>query len=360
MQCAIARKGRSIMTREAKVLRMVANGRMMTNNSYVILSNPINIDRNYKAYRFEGRKTATCNIIGCNNVCTCDNGSIKVITPFAPLGLTLCRYHANNVSSYSSENTVFAGIPTHDGITMSCELETSDNTPISRASFGQTKYGMLCMPTSDGSLNGHEPIEWKTRVYHSLQGATKLFGCFEAMLTENHISMDNKCGSHLHTGLSDNSMDFRRLFPDIATYFEAFGGVYEYLDKMPNAKMKEYFGRGFVGYARTLRKTANGYEMPKHDGNGKNMHDTRHFNGHENLYGTESYNCDQHLLAFNLQHSYSIEFRLARFTNATMYRKIAVVMHNVVIFLRDYHNGDISISTLNKALTALFKENYPY
>ena len=351
---------RETITRNEQVLAMVERGRVMTNNSYVILSNPINIDRNYKAYRFEGRKKAKCNVIGCNAECTRDNGSVKVITPFAPLGLTLCEFHAHNIGSYSSENTVYAGKPTNDGITMSCELETSDNTAISRACLGQTKYGMLCIPTSDSSLTtfGCEGIEYKTRVYHSLQGATKLFGCFEALLAENHVEMNDKCGSHMHTGLSDGSIDFRYLFPDIATYFEAFGGVYAYLDKMPNAKMREYFGRGFVSYARTLRKVGNHYEMPEHNGNGKKGYDTRKFTGCENLYGTESWNCDQHLLAFNLQHSYSIEFRLPRFTNATMYRKIAVVMHNVVIFLRDYHNGDITISTLNKALTALLSAQY--
>ena len=353
---------RSIITREMQVNNMIENGKLMTTNSYIILNNRINIDRNYEAYRFEGRKFATCNVVGCVHKCTANDGSVKVITPFAPLGLTLCSFHAHNIGSYSSENTEYAGKPTNDGITMSCELETSDNTPISRACLGRTKYGMLCMPTSDSSLTtfGCEGIEYKTRVYHSLQGATKLFGCFEALLTENHVEMNNKCGSHMHTGLSDNSIDFRHLFENIDTYWKAFGGVYEYLDKMPNAKMKEYFGRGFVNYARTLRKTENGYEMPEHDGNGKKGYDTREFTGRENLYGTGSWDCNQHLLTFNLQHSYSIEFRLPRFTNATMYRKIAVVMHNVVIFLRDYHNEDITIETLNKALTALFKENYPY
>ena len=349
-------------TRETKVMRAISKGKMMTVNSYVILSDPINVDRGYTAYRYEGRKPSICSWKGCNRICTCDNGSKKVILPNARLGITLCSDHASRTECYSSENFDFSGVITNDGITCSCELETSNNTAVSRAVLGQTKVGFGCMPTSDSSLGrwSDDAVEHKTKIYHSLQGATKLFGAFEALLTEGYVEMDNTCGSHMHTGLSDNSIDFRYLFKNVDEYFEAFGKVYAYLDKMPNAKMKEYFGRGFVGYARTLRKIDNGYVLPKHDGNGKNLHSNEYLSGSDNLYGTGSYNCTQHLLTFNLQHSYSIEFRLARFTNATMYRKIAVVMHNVVIYLRDYHNGDISLSTLGLALEALFKEAFPY
>lgn len=349
-------------TRETKVLRAIAKAKMMTANSYVILRDSINIDRGYNAYRVEGRKPAICAWEGCTHECTCNNGSVKVILPNARLGVTLCCDHASRTECYSSENYDFSGKITNDGITCSCELETSDNTAVSRATLGQTNVGFGCMPTSDSSLRNllGDPVEWKTKVYHSTQGATKLFGAFEALLNEGYIEMNDNCGSHLHTGLSDGSIDFRHLFKNVDEYFEAFGKVYDYLDKMPNAKMKEYFGRGFVGYSRTLRKTDNGYVLPKHNGNGKNLHSNEYLSGNDNLYGTGSYNCTQHLLTFNLQHSYSIEFRLARFTNATMYRKIAVVMHNVVIYLRDYYNNEISLKTLGLALEALFKEAFPY
>ena len=345
-----------------KVSKMIQKGKMLTANSYVILRNPINLDRNYKAYRFEGRKPCICNWEGCNNVCNKDNNSVKVITPFAPLGLTLCHYHASLTQCYSSENTVYNGKPTQDNITCSCELETSNNTPISRAVLGLTKYGFHCLPTSDSSVGAwsEDSVEHKTPIYHSLQGATKLFGAFESLLDEGYIEMDNTCGSHLHTGTSDNEIDFRYLFSNVEEYFNAFGALYEYLDKMPNEKMKSYFGRGFVGYARTLRRKNGRYVLPKHDGNGKNLHEDRYLSGSDNLYGTGSYDCTQHLLAFNLQHSYSIEFRLARFTSAEQYRRITVVMHNMVIFLRYYARHEITIETLSNALVALFKECYPY
>lgn len=350
------------MSTSAKVTRAIAKGKMMTANSYIMLGNPINLERRYEAYRFTGRKPCVCGWKGCNNICTSDNDSYKVFTPFAPNGVIICHDHATSTECYSTENMDFSGKVTSDGITCSCELETSDNTPMSRAVLGLTKYGFGCIPTSDSSLGRwcDNTAEYKTKIFHSLQGATKLFGAFESLLSEGYVKMDNTCGSHMHSGTSDGEIDFRHLFKNVDEYFIAFGKVYGYLDKMPNVKMKEYFGRGFVGYSRTLRKTDRGYVLPKHDGNGKNLHENEYLFGGDNLYGTESYNCTQHLLTFNLQHSYSIEFRLARFASAEQYRKIAVVMHNVVIYLRYYHRNEISLELLGDALEALFKECYPY
>ena len=230
------------MTTSAKVTKAIAKGKMMTANSYVILCNPMNEDRNYTAYRFEGRKPAVCSWNGCNCLCTKDNGSVKVITPFAPLGLTLCKKHASMTQCYSTENVDFTGTITNDGITCSCELETSDNTSVSRAVLGMTKKGFGCLPTSDSSIGlwSDDAVEWKTRVYHSLQGVTKLFGAFESLLSEEYVKMDNTCGSHMHTGTSDGEIDFRHIFKNVDEYYIAFGKVYAYLDKMPNQKMKKY------------------------------------------------------------------------------------------------------------------------
>jgi len=350
------------MKRREQIERMINKGKMMTSNSYVILRNAMNTDRNYSAYRFEGRRPAVCNHIGCGRLCERGDGSIKVITPFAPLGLTLCAFHAHNTDCYSLENDLFEGKVTKDGITISCELETSYNTSVSRAVLGMTKYGFHCVPTNDSSIDGYnDAIEWKTAVFNNLCAPIKLFGAVESLMCEGYLEMDGSCGSHLHTGLSNNEIDFRYLFDNIAEYWEAFGRVYAYLDGMPNEKMKQYFGRGFVGYARTLRKSDDDrYVLPRHDGNGKNTHSDRVLYADDNLYGNESFNCNQHYLAFNLQHSYSIEFRLAKFVNAAQYRKIAVVMHNVVIFLRDYYYRRIDRDLLGRAIEALFKEVYPY
>lgn len=352
------------------------NNNTMTYNSYNILNlaiNDISTDRLYHVEPFTGRKPARCACPNCTNACTPNDGSIRIITPSHHTGITICRYHANNTSGYSSENSIVVGRPTQDGITLSCELETSHNTNVSLAVMA---CDFQAMPSDDGSLDGDRPIEYKTPIYYSKQGFTKLIGAFESMLKLDYIGMDDTCGSHLHTGLCDNSIDFTQVFPDIDTYFKAFGALYEYLDNMPNVKMREYFGRGFVSYARTLRKTSDCYIMPRHDGNGKNTHDDIMLYGNQNLYGNGSYSCNVHRLAFNFQHSYSMEFRLPKFTSAKQYRKIAVVCMNMVIAIRDYHNGAIldnnyqlkpfgvngvlTIDGLSKYFVALFKENYPY
>ena len=349
------------MLTKKTILNNLNNGKMMTSNSYRILCNPMNIDRNYTAYRFEGRKSAICKWRGCTCKCTKDDmGSVKVISPHAPLGDTLCYTHATFTECYTSENTLFFGTPTADGITISCELETSHNSAVSRDVLG---VQFECMPTSDSSIEGldDDPIEWKTRVSHSLQSVTKLFGAFQALKDNDYIRMDDTCGSHMHTGTSDNRIDFCHLFANVAEYFEAFGALYEYLDKMPNAKMREYFGRGFKNYTRTIRKDGDRYLLPCHDGNGKRIkYKDKWLEADDNLYGNHSFSCNQHYLTFNLQHSYSIEFRLARFENAAQYRKIAVVMHNVVLYLEAYDNNVIDRALLSKCLVALFTEMYPY
>lgn len=331
---------------------MSTTKRMMSSNSYVILNTEISIERGFDLQLFEGRKKAHCAF--CNEECKPGDGSMRVLTPSNARGITICSRCAHNEFSYSSENVERIGTPTSDGITVSCELETSANTLVSRAVLSHT---FKCKPTSDGSIAS---TEWKTPIYDSKQGFTKLIGAFEALMSENYVEMDDDCGSHLHTGLVDDSIDFRYVFPNVETYFKAFGGVYAYLDKMPNAKMQEYFGRGFVGYARTLRYENGRYVLPKHNGKGKNLHDNRYLDADDDLFGTGSYNCTQHLLAFNFQHSYSMEFRLAKFTNAKQYRKIAIVMQNVVDYIRKYHNSMMSVETLSDTLVALFKEQYPY
>ena len=352
------------------------NKKTMTYNSYNILTleiNGISTKRLYYSEPFTGRKPATCSCPNCTAACEPNDGSERVITPSHHTGLTMCEYHVNHIGNYGDENKTIIGTPTADGISLSCELETSYNTSVSLAVM-QADFKALA--SHDGSLYGIRAIEWKTAIYFSKQGFTKLIGAFEAMLKQNHIGMNDDCGSHLHTGLCDNSMDFTRVFSDIDTYFEAFGALYAYLDNMPNDKMKEYFGRGFTDYARTLRKVGSRYVMPEHDGNGKNLHNDIYLDGDDDLEGTGSYNCDVHKLAFNFQHPYSMEFRLAKFTSAVQYRKIAVVCMNMVIAIRDYHNGSIlennrhlkpfgsngklTIEGLSKYFVALFKEVYPY
>jgi len=341
----------------------------MTTNSYVMLNNDISIIRKYEARLFDGRKKATCAFPNCNNECYPNDGSMRIITPSHKRGITICNYHVDFVGSYSHENNDFLGKVTDDGITVSCELETSENTTISRAVLS---CDFECYPSDDGSLDGCEPIEWKTPVYNSKQGFIKLLGTFEGMLNNGYIEMDYTCGSHLHTGLSNNSIDFRYIFKDIDEYYQAFSGVYDYLKNMNENKMIEYFGRDFVSYARYIEKSEsestdfrNIYYIKHNDGIGLRI------SGEEDLEGTGSYNCDVHRLAFNFQHSYSMEFRLARFASAKQYRKIAIVCMNMVIALRDYYNKAITynhlkpfnvltLEGLNNYFVALFKENFPY
>lgn len=322
-----------------------------------INNNTISTTRNIND--ISDKKRRKCRCIACNRFVNPDEG-IRVTTPHHPLGLTLCDTHASlyTLDSYSSENHEYVGTPTNKGVTTSIELETVNNTVLSKASM---LFDLGFTATNDSSL-GYNGIEYKSRVHNSLQAMTKTLGTIESLMNDFDAfdTRHESCGAHIHTGLYNNRLDFRHIIPDMDTYFAVFGDLYEYLDKMPNAKMKEYFGRGFVGYARTCRKDGDRYVLPKHNGNGKrDRYNNEYLNGNDNVYGTGSWDCTQHKLAFNLQHSYSLEFRLPKFINAVQYRACICAMQEVVVRLvTAYDNGDVT--KCSKSLVKVFKRYFPY
>lgn len=345
----------------------------MVTSNIIINNNAIHTTRKEHSIDTKRRK-ARCFIPTCNCECYDGDGSVRVTTPAHPRGVTLCRLHGEDfyrhLASYSSENKEYIGTLTDKRISQSFEIESNNNTAISSA----VMYGDFnAYATSDGSL-GYKGIEWKTAIYRSLCGATKLFGAIEDMNNKGYFNtLDEKCGAHIHTGIidaSDNNVyDWSTIFSCIDEYYQVFRLLYEYLDKMPNEKMIEYFGRGFIDYARTLRWAGeydgvNRYVLPLHDGHGRKLsYDTKYLNGDDNLYGTGSCDCTQHYLLFNLQHSYSLEFRLPKFVNATQYRRCALAMQDVVLYIEKYyikeHNSVNSIKCAC-ALQKVFKKYFPY
>lgn len=283
--------------------------------------------------------------------------SARITTPSRPRGITLCALHANvnTTDGYSTENHNHVGTQTAKGITTSIELETEDNTITAKAAM-YCDLGFYC--TSDGSLD-YNGIEYKSPIYDSLQACTKTLGTIEYLNNNGYFTTrTSRTSAHIHTGFYNDIVDFRKVYRNVDEYYNIFGGLYAYLEKMPNEKMKEYFGRGFVSYARTIRKGEDGnYILPSHDGNGKrNRYSDRPLSANANLYGTGSYDCTQHLLAFNMQHSYSIEFRLPVFINARQYRNCILAMQDLVSVLRDYNFKPSN----PEVLVNVFRKHFPY
>ena len=322
--------------------------------TYVSMSNAVisnnDITTNRMFYDLSSkRKTCNCGLPNCENVVTPDKG-VRIATPSHPRGITLCDTHAemfNNLSfsSYSTENNEHVGTPTAKGLTFSCEIETVKNTPVSIAS-------MVCdlhfYPSHDGSL-WNRGIEYKSRIFNSLNSATKTFGTIQA-LNENGFfdTLDDTCGGHIHTGFYNDPVDFSGLYNTMDEYYKVFKDLFEYLDKMPNAKMHEYFGRGFTNYARVLRPYNGGYVLPCHDGNG------RHLRHDDMIVYCNDNPIEVHEIIFNLQHSYSIEFRLPKFINATQYRQCVLAMQDLTDILR---RNEFKYSP---DLVKVFIKHFPY
>jgi hypothetical protein len=262
-------------------------------------------------------------------VVTPDSG-VRIATPSHPRGITLCDKHAaifNNLSfsTYSMENHDHVGKPTAKGMTFSCEIESVKNTPVAIAS-------MICdlgfYPSHDGSL-WNRGVEYKSRIFDSLNSATKTFGTIQSLNEKGFFdTLDDTCGGHIHTGFYNDPVDFRRLYNNMDDYYTVFKDLFEYLDKMPNDKMHKYFGRGFTNYARVLRPYDGGYILPRHDGNGRRL---RNDDMIINKYDSP---VDVHEIIFNLQHNYSIEFRLPKFINAIQYRECVLAMQDLTDILR--------------------------
>lgn len=333
-------------------------------NNYLINANEVSNSRKYGEIASR-RGVARCII--CGDLCHEGDGSERISLPNNPRGVTLCYKHGKNfycyLNNYSFENTQYIGGLTEKRVSQSYEIESENNTARSSAVMFSV---FKASATSDGSLEDRG-IEWKSAIYRSLCGATKLFGAIEAMNNNGDFNtLSEDCGAHIHTGIIDESnrdvYNWSEIFPDIDTYYSVFSGLYEYLDKMPNAKMREYFGRGYVNYARTLRKDADEkYVLPRHDGNGKIIkYSEKYLNGYDDLYGTRSYNCTQHYLVFNLQHSYSLEFRLPKFVSAVQYRRCALAMQDVVLCIEKLYIKKHDAEKCNKALVKIFSKYFPY
>lgn len=294
-------------------------------------------------------KRNTCGCAICGKTVKPYEGE-RVTTPSHPRGITLCDEHVNmfnnlDFSTYSDENTTYIGKETAKGMTCSFECETIENTTTSICSM---VVDLHFLPSHDSSL-GYKGIEYKSPIFNSLNSTTKTLGTIEALVNEGYFDTKNdSCGGHIHTGFYNDPIDFTGLYNTMNEYWEVFKDLYVYLDNMPNETMKLYFGRGFSNYARTIRKTSNGFVMPCHNGNGKRL------TYYDKRCSFDRIPSSIHEIIFNVQHDYSIEFRLPKFINAIQYRTCILSMQEIMDVLR---KNDFKYSP---SLVKVFEKYFPY
>ena len=335
---------------------------MNNNRLQIIVNNEISVarkDLDYVATINGGKKCALCQKLyemgkaARENYLLDDNerenGKVmnRVIIAGHERGVFLCNEHYNNflyhLSGYCSENDYISGKETKDGITNSFELELSYIDIIGACELTINHDGLM---TSDSTVT----CEIKSSIMNSLNACTKMLGKIESLIDKGHIAINHTCGTHLHTGLSGNEIDFTRLFGSrnaVVNYIAFFEPIALHISRDYTTEERvNFFGRDFDTWAKRVYFGDNFCRV----------------NGSVYTQGMRGM-MDCHVAAFNVQHDYSIEFRLPKYRNAKQYRTIICAMQSVMIELKkaffNYGCYDITTDNLrmagNKALSKFRK-----
>lgn len=247
-------------------------------------------------------RIAKCNCEGCNAA-----GTVKMeLNRRGGRAVYLCEFHAHHMESYGYENRFRLGVEKVSKNTFGCELETSYSSLKARAEIVANKY----IPTSDCTVN----CEYKSPIMKGLNSFSKQCETFEKLIEEGHLAIGDECGTHFHFGdanyinaetISYLSRFYHSLFVPLCREMQANRRATENL-----------FGRWFTGYAAPIDE--NSFAL-----------------NHSNF--------------INLEHSYSIEFRLCKFRSAAQMMQVARFIKaagNCIIdnFIKHFNDEDIDSS----------------
>lgn len=224
-----------------------------------------------------------CMYEGCGAV-----GTVKV--PIAKRGGRfgyLCGRHARELEGYSVENDCRCGCRKENGFTFSGEFEASHASMKARGEL--VDFGFKA--TYDCTVSA----EFKSPIYEGLNALSKQCVSIEKLMQNGDLRIGNECGTHLHVGHADyiNAQTMR--------YLRRFNG--SLFVPLSNAIMADreksarFFGR-----------------LPNHWAEPVTMLDPS---------GDYEGECMKHTAMFNLQHDYTVEFRQAKFVNASQYMQVA-------------------------------------
>lgn len=226
----------------------------------------------------------------------------------------LCDEHLRNTMGYSFENNNKVGTIKVLSRTYGVEFETANSTEIGRINM----LNMGFVPTYDGSL-AWTGVEYKSGIYQGAKAIIKHCDSIDTLISEGHITLDSDCGTHLHVGDRDY------LTPETIRYLRRFyNTLFIPLTNAIDAdleKARRFWGRNFTYYAdRITENTTSG-----------------------NLYGDEM----PHTTFVNLQHDYTIEFRLCKFQNAEQYKQLVRFADDVLTtivnnFIKHFNDTDFN------------------
>lgn len=282
---------------------------------------------NYKNYRTNpmnsqnGRPTSG-HCVECGTVTSIALGGKRVTIPSQKNGVWVCSAHRGkkNLHDYCEENDIRVGKGNADGISISVELESMGKSTSARAYFVKNKF----LPTYDSTVD----IEYKSPIYTSELPLAKIVGAIEYMNDNPNyqFSVNNEnCGIHTHYGFIDNHYDFQNLY----THYEnLFRPLNDMIKNMSAEKREKVFGRDFEHYNRSLD-----FSYPQK---------------HENW--------------INIQHRYTLEIRMPRFTSAVQYMRFLKTFKKIFKALNTFYisrgrNEQDSIKAGRK-MAKIFEKEY--
>ena len=180
------------------------------------------------------------------------------------------------------------------------------------------------MATSDCTVD----IEYKSPIYYSECPISKIVGGVEYMdKNPNYrFSVNNEnCGIHTHFGFYDNHFNFTRL---AIHYEELFKPLCDAVDSLTDSQRESIFGRSYEGYASKCR-----FNYP-----------------------------DRHENWINIQHRYTLEIRMPRFTSAVQYMRFLKTFKKIFKALNTFYinrgqNEQASIKAGRK-MAKIFEKEY--
>lgn len=235
----------------------------------------------------------------------------------------ICDDCNTEMHSYNTKNNKLRGADTVHPFTFGMENETTYSDAKARSELYE--YDML--PTHDGTVD----VEYKSCIEQSLKSFSHLWKVMDKLIAEGHMEIGDSAGSHFHVGhknLNSETMDYIRRF-----YHSLFTGLSDEMKLHPE-ETKELFGREIDHYNESGRCWARSID--------------------------EYTDPENHTNFINVQHSKTLEFRMAKFRNSEQYTRMAkfatkvtdCVMTNFV----EHFNDEVDINKLKRNWKLNFNE----
>lgn len=257
----------------------------------------------------------------CNNVAT-------VIVPLANRGnrnACFCTECANRMLGYSDENSTRKGKVKANGFTFSMELETAGRT--NGNTYGASLKGRMelaekgFVPTSDCTVD----IEFKSPIWEGLNAPIKFMPSIESLMESGDLSINESCGTHFHVGhrqyINSETIGYIRRF-----IHSIFVPLSDCMVAHPT-ETANLFGRGFEHWAQPIT---------------------------EGTYHSE------HCNFANLQHPYTIEWRICKYQNAKQYQnamRCCKDLTNCIIENFIKHFNDTDYDTTRYSTVAKYRKH---